>query len=157
MMEHWRKVLPAPLLEVDYEETVANLEGVARRLVGWCGLAWEPACLEFHGETAGQNGQCRAGPPAGLQHIGGKMEALRTGPGPAVRPAENGDELRSTDRNTPHRVRSLSFRQTNYSPAVVVGPFMRLVKCETRDLSHSLEVCFQKTYTCGVVFLQTDW
>jgi tetratricopeptide (TPR) repeat protein len=48
LMEHWRKVLPAPLLEVDYEETVADLEGVARRLVDWCGLAWEPACLEFH-------------------------------------------------------------------------------------------------------------
>jgi hypothetical protein len=47
-MEHWRKVLPAPLLEVDYEETVADLEGVARKLVAWCGLAWEPACLEFH-------------------------------------------------------------------------------------------------------------
>ena len=48
LMEHWRKVLPAPLLEVDYEETVADLEGVARRLVAWCGLAWEPSCLEFH-------------------------------------------------------------------------------------------------------------
>jgi tetratricopeptide (TPR) repeat protein len=48
MMEHWRKVLPAPLLEVDYEETVADLEGVARKLVAWCGLPWEPACLEFH-------------------------------------------------------------------------------------------------------------
>jgi hypothetical protein len=35
-------------LEVDYEETVADLEGVARKLVAWCGLAWEPACLEFH-------------------------------------------------------------------------------------------------------------
>jgi tetratricopeptide (TPR) repeat protein len=48
MMEHWRKVLPVPLLEVDYEETVADLEGVARKLVAWCGLAWEPNCLEFH-------------------------------------------------------------------------------------------------------------
>ena len=48
MMEYWRKVLPAPLLEVDYEETVADLEGVARKLVAWCGLAWEPRCLEFH-------------------------------------------------------------------------------------------------------------
>jgi hypothetical protein len=47
-MEHWRKVLPVPLLEVDYEETVADLEGVTRKLVDWCGLAWEPACLEFH-------------------------------------------------------------------------------------------------------------
>ena len=47
IMEHWRKVLPTPLLEVDYEETVADLESVARKLVAWCGLAWEPACLEF--------------------------------------------------------------------------------------------------------------
>jgi tetratricopeptide (TPR) repeat protein len=47
LMEHWRKVAPAPLLEVDYEETVADLEGVARKLVAWCGLDWEPACLEF--------------------------------------------------------------------------------------------------------------
>jgi tetratricopeptide (TPR) repeat protein len=47
IMEHWRKVLPVPLLEVDYEETVADLEGVARKLVAHCGLAWEPACLEF--------------------------------------------------------------------------------------------------------------
>ena len=48
IMEHWRKVLPVPLLEVDYEETVADLEGVARKLVAWCGLEWEPRCLEFH-------------------------------------------------------------------------------------------------------------
>jgi hypothetical protein len=48
MMEHWRQVLPVPLLEVDYEETVADLEGVARKLVAWCGLAWEPDCLDFH-------------------------------------------------------------------------------------------------------------
>jgi len=33
---------------VDYEETVADLEGVARRLVSWCGLEWGPACLSFH-------------------------------------------------------------------------------------------------------------
>jgi tetratricopeptide (TPR) repeat protein len=48
IMEHWRRVLPVQLLEADYEETVADLEGVARRLVAWCGLAWEPTCLEFH-------------------------------------------------------------------------------------------------------------
>jgi hypothetical protein len=37
--------------EVDYEKTVADLEGAARRLVRWCGLEWEPACLEFHRAT----------------------------------------------------------------------------------------------------------
>lgn len=48
IMDHWRQVLPVPVLEVKYEETVADLEGVARRLVDWCGLEWEPACLRFH-------------------------------------------------------------------------------------------------------------
>jgi tetratricopeptide (TPR) repeat protein len=48
LMAHWLRVLPVQLLEVDYEETVAELEGVARRLVSWCGLEWEPACLAFH-------------------------------------------------------------------------------------------------------------
>jgi hypothetical protein len=48
IMDHWRRVLPVPVLEVDYEETVADLESVARRLVGWCGLEWEPGCLAFH-------------------------------------------------------------------------------------------------------------
>jgi tetratricopeptide (TPR) repeat protein len=48
IMEHWRRVLPVPLLEVDYEETVADLEGVARRMIAWSGLDWEPACLDFH-------------------------------------------------------------------------------------------------------------
>ena len=37
-----------PLHEVDYEETVSDLAGVARRLVAACGLDWDPACLEFH-------------------------------------------------------------------------------------------------------------
>jgi tetratricopeptide (TPR) repeat protein len=48
IMAHWRQVLPVSMLEVDYEATVAGLEGVARRLVAWCGLEWEPSCLDFH-------------------------------------------------------------------------------------------------------------
>jgi len=48
LMDHWRASLPVPLLEADYEETVTDLEGTARRLVAWCGLEWEPACLAFH-------------------------------------------------------------------------------------------------------------
>ncbi len=48
LMNHWRAALPRVIHEVDYEETVADLEGVARRLVAACGLDWEPACLEFH-------------------------------------------------------------------------------------------------------------
>ena len=48
LMKHWQAVLPAPIHHVDYEETVDDLEGVARRLLDACGLEWEPACLEFH-------------------------------------------------------------------------------------------------------------
>ena len=49
IMAHWREVLPAGrMLEIDYEETVADLEGQARRLVEFCGLDWEESCLEFH-------------------------------------------------------------------------------------------------------------
>jgi tetratricopeptide (TPR) repeat protein len=48
VMDHWRTVLPIPIHEVDYEETVRDLEGVARRLIAACGLEWEPRCLEFH-------------------------------------------------------------------------------------------------------------
>jgi tetratricopeptide (TPR) repeat protein len=47
LMEHWR-ALPVKWLDVSYEETVNDLEGTARRLIDWCGLEWEPACLEFH-------------------------------------------------------------------------------------------------------------
>jgi hypothetical protein len=48
LMEHWRRALPLPMLEIDYEEIVADLEGSARKLVAWCGLEWDPACLAFH-------------------------------------------------------------------------------------------------------------
>jgi tetratricopeptide (TPR) repeat protein len=48
IMDHWESVLPATIHHVDYEETVEDLESVARRLIAACGLAWEPACLEFH-------------------------------------------------------------------------------------------------------------
>lgn len=49
LMAHWRTVLPAhQLLEVDYEQLVADPETTARRLIEHVGLAWEPDCLQFH-------------------------------------------------------------------------------------------------------------
>jgi len=48
LMEHWQGTLPLTIHEVGYEEAIADLEGVARRLISACGLEWEPACLEFH-------------------------------------------------------------------------------------------------------------
>ncbi len=49
MMEHWRRVLPpGRMLEVDYEDTVSDLETQARRLVDFAGLDWDDACLRFY-------------------------------------------------------------------------------------------------------------
>jgi len=46
---HWRRVLPAQsLLEVPYEELIADQEGWTRRLLDFVGLPWDPRCLEFH-------------------------------------------------------------------------------------------------------------
>ncbi len=36
------------MFEVDYESLVGALEKTSRDLVQWCGLEWDPACLEFH-------------------------------------------------------------------------------------------------------------
>jgi hypothetical protein len=35
------------MLEVRYEDVVDDLETQARRIVGYCGLEWDPACLAF--------------------------------------------------------------------------------------------------------------
>jgi tetratricopeptide (TPR) repeat protein len=48
LMRHWRAVLPARIIEVDYEDLVADLENGARAIVAGCGLEWAPACLDFH-------------------------------------------------------------------------------------------------------------
>ncbi|MBL8271924.1 tetratricopeptide repeat-containing sulfotransferase family protein [Steroidobacter sp.] len=47
LMNHWRQVLPIPILEVRYEELVANTEECSRALVAHCGLEWDAACLAF--------------------------------------------------------------------------------------------------------------
>jgi len=49
LMAHWRGVLPAHvMLEVQYEEVIAGLEGQARQILDHCGLDWDPRCLDFH-------------------------------------------------------------------------------------------------------------
>lgn len=44
----WREAAPEAFIEVWYEDVVADLEGQARRMVEWCGLPWDEACLDFH-------------------------------------------------------------------------------------------------------------
>jgi hypothetical protein len=48
LMEYWRTSLPIPMLEVNYEQLVADQESETRKLIDWLGLEWDPACLKFH-------------------------------------------------------------------------------------------------------------
>jgi len=48
MMDHWARVLPGRVLTVQYEEVVADVEGQVRRLLEFCGLPWQDACLRFY-------------------------------------------------------------------------------------------------------------
>ena len=52
LTQHWQQTLGDAWLEVRYEDVVADLETQARRLIGFCGLTWDPACLEFHRNVA---------------------------------------------------------------------------------------------------------
>jgi tetratricopeptide (TPR) repeat protein len=48
LMRHWDAVLPGRILRLHYEDVVQDLEGNVRRLLEFCGLEFEPACIEFH-------------------------------------------------------------------------------------------------------------
>lgn len=49
LMQHWREVLPSgAFLDIQYEDLVADQEAQSRRLIEYCGLEWNDACLDFH-------------------------------------------------------------------------------------------------------------
>ena len=48
LMAHWKNVLDIPMIEIDYEDMVEDQEVTVRRVLEFCGLDWDPACLEFH-------------------------------------------------------------------------------------------------------------
>jgi tetratricopeptide (TPR) repeat protein len=49
LMQHWRSVLPATtLLELPYEDLVADPDSWSRAMVSFIGLPWDPRCLDFH-------------------------------------------------------------------------------------------------------------
>jgi hypothetical protein len=49
IMQHWRSVFPAgSILEVPYEQLVADQEAWTRRIVEFLGLEWDERCLNFH-------------------------------------------------------------------------------------------------------------
>jgi tetratricopeptide (TPR) repeat protein len=53
LMDHWMETLPAQaLLEVAYEDIVADFPGTSRRIVAFLDLPWEDGVLRFHGSLA---------------------------------------------------------------------------------------------------------
>lgn len=47
-MAHWQSVFPKRIIELEYEQLVADPENETRRLAGFCGLDWQASCLDFH-------------------------------------------------------------------------------------------------------------
>jgi Tfp pilus assembly protein PilF len=49
LIAHWRRALPPDrFIEVQYETLVSAQETESRRLIAFCGLDWNDACLDFH-------------------------------------------------------------------------------------------------------------
>ena len=48
LMDHWDRVLPGHVLLIQYEDVVADLETQVRRILDFCDLPFESACLDFH-------------------------------------------------------------------------------------------------------------
>ena len=48
LMDHWDSVLPGKVLRVQYEDVVNDTAGEVRRILDYCGLPFEDACVNFH-------------------------------------------------------------------------------------------------------------
>jgi len=48
LMDHWKEVSGLQMIDVAYEDMVADLESESRRLVSFLDLDWEQACLKFY-------------------------------------------------------------------------------------------------------------
>lgn len=48
LMAHWQAALPMQILDVKYEDMIADHEGMSRKIVEFAGLDWDEACLSFH-------------------------------------------------------------------------------------------------------------
>ena len=52
LMLHWHEAMPGRILDVSYEELTSGLEGECRKILAYCDLPWEDACLDFHRNAA---------------------------------------------------------------------------------------------------------
>ncbi len=88
LMDHWRQTIPSAMVEIRYENLVAEAEAQIRALLDFAGLEWDPRCLEFqqvqrpvHTASAWQVRQPLYARSVGRwrryrEHLGGLEEAL---------------------------------------------------------------------------------
>jgi len=48
LMRHWDSVLPGEILRVQYEDVVDNIESQVKRILEFCDLPFEQACVDYH-------------------------------------------------------------------------------------------------------------
>ena len=48
LMAHWDEVLPGRILRVQHEDVIEDLEGQVRKILDYCDLPFEQACVDFH-------------------------------------------------------------------------------------------------------------
>ncbi len=48
MMQHWHEEFPGEIYDSDYHRLTVNQEEESRKLIDYCGLEWDEACLDFH-------------------------------------------------------------------------------------------------------------
>ena len=53
LMRYWHEAAPVPILDVQYEDLVADPEAGSRRIIEFVGLDWDDRCLSFH-QSKGQ-------------------------------------------------------------------------------------------------------
>ena len=76
---HWRAVLPpGHILDVPYEELVADQETWSRKMLRFIGLEWDPRVLEFHAtKAAGGHRQRLAGAAENVHEFRRSLASLR--------------------------------------------------------------------------------
>jgi len=70
LMEHWKRVLDLPMLDVRYEDLVNDQAGTSRLMIEFCGLEWDDRCCVSMRPGAMCHAQFRAGQAAHVQAVG---------------------------------------------------------------------------------------
>lgn len=85
LCQHWQRLYPERFVDIEYESLVAQSDTQVRRLLDFCGLEFDPACLDFHKSrrevrtaSAAQVRQPLRRDTARASHYGDALETLRS-------------------------------------------------------------------------------